>query len=256
MINTFAELIEHLNIPDACRIDKRVFKKLFLDSGVLDTTDKKSLKDDVTQIRWLYTLKSTTINVAQYSDSLRDYSEVAVLHVELSNTNRMERIARFINRSIPYPLVLLFTDQSVVGDRVSVSLAIKRINQSHREKWVLEESVSTSWLNLEDQAELETEFLESLKFTDLPFTDFWQLYLALLDRVVAMNCAKHNGIFELHSKGSTSRLEGLRELEKLDALKSELVNKLKKEKQIGKQVELNTRAKNINDRITEVKDSL
>ena len=256
MISTFAELLEHLNISDACRIDKRVFKKLFLDSGALDTTDKKSLKDDVTQIRWLYTLKPSTINIAEYSDSLREYSEVAVLHVELSSPNRMERIAHFINRSIPYPLVLLFTDQSVVGDSVSVSLATKRINQAHRDKWVLEELVSSGWLNLGDQSELENEFLESFKFTDLPFTDFWQLYQALLDRVVAMNCSVYNGAFIFSSKGSAGRLECLRELEKLSALKLEILKKLKKEKRMGRQVELNTRVKDINDRIAEVKDSL
>ena len=91
MISTFAELLEHLNISDACRIDKRVFKKLFLDSGALDTTDKKSLKDDVTQIRWLYTLKPSTINIAEYSDSLREYSEVAVLHLSLIHISEPTR---------------------------------------------------------------------------------------------------------------------------------------------------------------------
>ena len=51
-------------------------------------------------------------------------------------------------------------------------------------------------------------------------------------------------------------LEKLRELEKLDTQKVEVANKLKNEKQMGRQVDLNTKVKNINDRIAEIKGSL
>lgn len=259
MINSFESFLEHLDIPSACRLDKPVFKKLFLDNGILDATDKKCLKEDVTRVRWLYTLKPSTINVATYSDTKREYPEVAVLNIELSNPNRMARIAHFINRSIPYSLVLLFTIENEVGTNVSISLADKRINQADKEKWVLEDSVSSGWLSLANRSELESEFLNSLKITDLPFTNFWRFYQALMDRVIAINCASHNGVFTLVTEKDQDqrigRLEKLRELEKLDAQKWEIANKLKKEKQMGRQVELNTRVKIINDRIIEIKCS-
>ena len=76
---------------------------------MLDAADKASLKDDIDKIRWLYTLKPSTINIAPYSDNERDYPEVAVLHFDLSGINRIKRIAQFVNRAIPYPLILLFT---------------------------------------------------------------------------------------------------------------------------------------------------
>ena len=107
-INTLDSFLQHLEIPKACELKKPVFKKLFLDNGVLDATDKKCLKDDVNRVRWLYTLKPSTINIASYNDSVREYPEVAVLQVELDSPNRIGRIAHFINRSIPYPLVPAF----------------------------------------------------------------------------------------------------------------------------------------------------
>lgn len=260
MIQSFDDFLEHLDIQSSCRLDKPVFKKLFLDNGVLDATDKKCLKDDISRVRWLYTLKPSTINIAAYGDDIREYPEVAVLHVELSNASRAARIAHFINRSIPYPLVLLFTAEIDGHTSMSISLADKRINQADKEKWVLEDSVNSGWLTFSDQSASESEFMNSLKVTALPFTDFWRFYQALMERVIAINCAIHSGDFKLDVHGTSNqgngRLEKLRELEKLDTQKAEIANKLKKEKQMGRQVDLNTKVKNINDRIAEIKGSL
>ena len=265
MIQSFNDFLEYLEIPDSCRLDKPVFKKLFLDAsdgkrGVLDATDKKCLKDDILRVRWLYTLKPSTINIAAYGDDSREYPEVAILHVELNNANRAARIAHFINRSIPYPLVLLFTAEIDGHISMSISLADKRINQADKEKWVLKDSVNSGWLRLEDQSAPESEFIKSLKVSALPFTDFWLFYQALMERVIALNCAIHSGDFKLDPHGSTEqgagRLGKLREFEKLGVQKAEIANKLKKEKQMGRQVDLNTRVKKLNDRIAEIKECL
>lgn len=260
MIQSFDDFLEHLDIPSSCRLEKPVFKKLFLDNGVLDATDKKCLKDDISRVRWLYTLKPSTINIAAYADDIREYPEVAVLHVELSNSSRTARIAHFINRSIPYPLVLLFTAEIDGHTIMSISLADKRINQADREKWVLEDSVNSGWLKFSDLSALESEFLISLKVSSLPFTDFWRFYQALMERVIAINCAIHSGDFKLAvhdtSNRGIGRLNRLRELEKLVTHKAEIANKLKKEKQMGRQVDLNIKLKKINDEIAEVKGRL
>ncbi|MCG7983368.1 MAG: DUF4391 domain-containing protein [Candidatus Thiodiazotropha lotti] len=258
--NSFESFLDHLEIPTACKLDKPVYKKLFLDNGMLNAADKKYLKANVNRVRWLYTLKPSTINIAPYTDTIREYPEVAVLHVELRSPEHIGRIAHFINRSIPYPLILLFTTETEGGASIAVSLVDKRINQADKEKWVLEDSVHSGWIKLADQSEQESEFLSSLKVTGLPFSDFWHFYQALMDRVIAINCASHNGVFTLSTDKDSyqrpDRLEMLRELEKLDAQKAEFANKLKKEKQMGRQVELNTKVKIINDRIAEIKGSL
>ena len=270
--DNFEAFLESLEIPKACELNKPVFKKMFLDASdgkksVLDAGDKTSLKEDVEKIRWLYTLKPNTINIAPYKDDELEYPEIAVLHIELSNPNPKEktvkRIAHFIHRAIPYPLLLLFTC-TMTHDRgeqenLMVALAFKRTNQADREKWVINDSINTGWIDLSNASEAESDFLSSLRLTGLPFNNFYFFYQAIAKRVVAVICAEHSNVFSLDdgaNRGSENRLDKLRELEKLTAKKSELANKLKKERQMGKQVDLNTQIKNINDKIAKIKSSL
>ena len=162
MIESFDDFLRHLDIPDACSLDKPLFKKLFMENGVLDAADKSCLKDDVSKIRWLYTLKPSTINIAPYNDDVREYPEIAILHIESNSQNRQPRIANFINRSIPYPLILLFTCNTDLAFSLSISLADKRTNQADKEKWVLEDTVHSKWITLAEQSKPEVEFLSSL----------------------------------------------------------------------------------------------
>jgi len=250
--------IDHLSIPRSCELNKPVFKKLFLENGVLDIADKTALKDDVDKIRWLYTLKPATINIAAYVDSERDFSEIAVLQVELTSNKRLKRIANFMQRSIPYPLILLFIQEN----QVCLSLSDKRINQSDKEKWVVEEPLYTDWIDLAAPTVAQAAFLEDCNINSFSFTNFLSFYKSLSERVIAINCAVHSGRYErsgadnIENKPSEGRLERLRELEKLNLQKTEIANKLKKERQMGRQVELNTKIKQINDVIEKIRESI
>jgi len=142
-------------------------------------------------------------------------------------------------------------------------LADKRINQADKEKWVIEDSIHSYWINLASVRAAEMSFFESLKINDLPFTNFFAFYQALIERLIAIKCAEHSGGYSLEKTGQlnektsgTARLDSLRELERLEAQRSEISNKLKKIKQMGKQIELNTQIKKINDEIANIKGSL
>ncbi|MFP3865923.1 DUF4391 domain-containing protein [Pseudomonas capeferrum] len=255
---TLEAFIDQLSIPRSCELNKPVFKKHVLENGVLDIADKTALKDDVDKIRWLYTLKPATINVAAHVDSERDFSEVAVLQVDLTSAKRLKRIANFMQRSIPYPLILLFAQ----GDQICLSIADKRINQADKEKWVVEDALYTDWIDLAAPTLTQAAFMEDCNINSFSFTNFLSFYKSLAERVIAMNCATHSGRYErgatdnIESKPSEGRLERLRKLERLNLQKSEIANKLKKEKQLGRQVELNTKIKQINDVIEEIRESI
>lgn len=255
---TLESFIDHLSIPASCELNKPVFKKLFLENGILDVADKAALKDDVEKIRWLYTLKPATINIAAHVDSERDFSEVAILQVELTATKRLKRIATFMQRSIPYPLALLFTQ----GNQVCLALSDKRINQADKEKWVVEEPLYTDWIDLAGPTASQAAFLADCNINSFSFANFLSFYKSLTERVIAINCATHSGRYErgeadnIENKPGEARLERLRELEKLNLKKTEIANKLKKEKQLGRQVELNTQIKKINDTLEKIKESI
>jgi hypothetical protein len=247
--------VDHLSIPKVCELNKPVFKKLFVENGALDSADKAALKDDVDKVRWLYTLKPSTINIAAYADVQRDYSEIAVLQVDLTSNKRLKRIANFMQRSIPYPLILIFTHDN----SLCICLADKRVNQADKEKWVVEDSLYTEWINLAEPTAWQAEFLLDCNINSFSFVTFLSFYKSLSERVIAVNCAVHSGRYEREAGDSAGgdlregRLDRLRELEKLTLRKSEIANKLKGERQMGRQVELNTQIKQLNEEIEKIK---
>jgi hypothetical protein len=127
----FEAILEGLNVPNSCVLNKPLFKKMFQEHADLDAKDKKALKDDVDKIRWLYTLKPSTINIGPYSDDLRDYGELACLHVELNNTKSAERIGQMVNRAIPYPLVIFFVFSENKGTETTGEADIKVCEKEH-----------------------------------------------------------------------------------------------------------------------------
>lgn len=252
MIEAF---LKRLDIPDSCALNKRVFKKLFEENVRLDVTDKKALKEDVQDIRWLYTLKPTTINIPRYVDEQRDYPEVAILLVTLATTTRFKRIADFMQRAIPYPLVLFFAHES----SLALCLADKRINQADKEKLVVETSFETAWIDLNSPTTIQRQFLDDLSIRKLSFLHFYTLYQGLCARVVALNCASHSGHYVVPMEEGTNlqdRVSLLRELQKLEQTQAELRNRLKKETQIGRQIALNAEIHQIAVLMEQLKQNL
>lgn len=252
MIQTF---LDKLGIPQSCELNKPVFKKLFLDNGNLDATDKRALREDVDKIRWLYTLKPNTINIAKYEDENLEYLEIAFLQIDLTNPKRLKRIAGFVQKAIPYPLVLIFAHE----DRFCLSVANKRINQADRQKWVVEDSWTTEWIDTLKPDDKQARFIEDCNIKNLSFANFHAFYQDLKERVIALNAANQTGNYTLNGQDGArtqNRVEGLKEIEKLELARAELKNKLKKETQMGRQVELNTRIKRINDQIEGMKQNI
>ena len=250
MIQNF---LDSLDIPQKCFLNKTLFKKLFLESGMLDITDKKALKDDIDKIRWLYTLKPSTINIESVKNDTYEYDEVAILQIDLNNITRANRIASFVNKAIPYPLVIIFTH----GDMVALNLADKRINQTDKAKWVVEDSWMTPWFNPNAPSQNEQQFMADIVIKGLSFLNFYAFYSDIKSRVIALNSAQRNGTYKITAKTDTdTRLKNLRRIENLEKEISELRVSLKKEPQFNMKLTLNVALKECQDTITQLEQKL
>lgn len=250
MIQTF---YDRMAIPEKCLLNKPLFKKLFQEHADLDLTDKKALKDDIDKIRWVYTLKPATVNIAAYSDDVREYDEMAIIQIDLTSANRAQRIATFVNKAIPYPIVLVFS----FADTIALSVADKRINQADKSKWVVEDAWMTAWFNPDVPNEAQQKFMQDMTIKSLSFVNFYAFYTDIKNRVIALNTAEKSGSYALTSGDETlGRAKALRELEQLEQEKAELQNKLAKEKQMGRQVEMTTKIKQYADQIAGLKERL
>jgi hypothetical protein len=256
-------LYEKMMIPESCRLGKRVYKKLFHENAKLSATDKKALRDDVDTILWQYTFKPTTIPIQPYEDDQREYHEVALLQVNLKQDKRVNRLCEIIRRAIPYPLILAFHisnhQSSINSQKCLISLAYKRFSQAEKEAIVAEGFQATDWLDLSNPTENQAAFLESLDISTWPHTHFFAFYRAAMDRVIALACAEHSGHYSLEIPNGLSvddRVRKLKQVEKLQQEKSEVQGKLKKERNLGTQVQVNTQIKQITDRIEAIKSEL
>ncbi|MCK5509382.1 MAG: DUF4391 domain-containing protein [Desulfobacterales bacterium] len=253
-------LYKIMMIPESCRIGKRVYKRLFHENAKLSATDKKALSDDVDSILWQYTFKPTTIPIQPYEDDQLEYHEVALLQVNLKQDKRVNRLCEIIHRAIPYPLILAFHisnhQSSIKNQTCLISLAHKRFSQAEKDAIVADGFQVTGWLDLANPTEIQAAFLKSLEISTWPHTHFFAFYRAVMDRVIALACAEYTGHYSLEIPNGLSvddRVNKLDQVEKLQQEKSEIQGKLKKEKNLGTQVQLNTRIKQIKDRIEQIK---
>lgn len=257
-IRSIDQFYNHLAVPEACVLGKRLFKKQFYEHGQLGATDKKAFVEDIDGIEWRYTIKPSTINIPKLEDETHEYLEVAILQVVLTVADRRLRIASVIQKAIPYPLIIIF----VCGSRLAINAADKRINRADANKIVTENSYDTGWIDLAAPNAEQDAFLSDFRVTNFSFRNLYDFYQDAVARIIALNCAVHSGRYALQSeagetpKSKTERLEALRQIEKFQQERNELRNKLKKEKNLGSQVSLNTKIKQLNDRIEAARNDL
>lgn len=246
-------LLNAMCIPANCALDKPIFKKLFQENIDLDVTDKKALKDDIERIRWLYTLKPSTINIPKFEDGNVEYQEVAILQVDLINHGRAKRIAAFINKAIPYPLIIIFSHKGTFA----VSVANKRINQSDNSKWVVEEEWLTDWIDEIAPNEFQTKFIVDCALKNLSSLNFYAFYQDAVARVVALNAAIRSGIYNTATREKTADRQGLlRNIAELERQVAELRVTLKSETQFNRRVELNMAIRAHTEKIKKLEQSL
>lgn len=245
-----SELVKgYLSIPEQCFLGKKVFKKLFVENSALASSDKKIFQTDVETINWLYTLKPSTIQIQPYQDETCEYLEIAVLEVNLKDEKKIKRLAEVIHRSIPYPLVLIFYFQNTF----SLSVASKRFSQSEKETIVVDKFYTTNWLDPKEFAPEEQAFLQSIKITLLPQTNFYAFYFAIIERFVALECARLTGSYkiELKANNQQQRRDLLSECHDMEIKIIELKAAIKKETQFNQQVALNTKIKLLEQELRE-----
>ena len=244
---------DKLSLPEKCELDKPIFKKLFLENADLDVNDKRALKDDVSKIRWAYTLKPATINIPTFVDETHEHLEVAFLEIELSSPTRAARIASFINKAIPYPLVIVLKH----NDKFMVALANKRINQVDKSKLVIEEVWQTAWISENSPSEVETKFLDDCNIKKISSLNFYSFYQDLVAKVIALETATRTGNYENKAQEFVmARREALTQIAGLEREIDQLRAELKKETQFNKKVSLNMAIKSKTDAIKEIEKSL
>ncbi|MCY4377172.1 MAG: DUF4391 domain-containing protein [Spirochaetaceae bacterium] len=235
-MSTF-DLMAALALPDGALVDRRVPKMLLVENGAPTARDKRRIREEVDELRWLAALKPTTVGVAAYGDPEREYREIAVLQLTLRPGARVGRITELVHRAVPYP-VLLATRQA---HGPQLSLAHKRWSRGETGKTVLDGALIAVELGNTAAVDAEIAFRDALAVPRQPRASLHALYQGWMDALLALRVAAVTGVFLVPGppEAATGRAAASLEYERLKCRIAELSAEGSKERQVRRLAELN-----------------
>jgi hypothetical protein len=249
-------IIDALGLPPEARVDARVPKKLLVEQGAPTAADKRAIQDGIDELQWLAACKPTTIGVPSFVDDTREYLEIAVVACAFrpdpqGKPAKAARLIELIHRAIPYPVLLLTTDEQ----GVALSAAHKRHAEREAGKVVIEGVVSAQRIGVSATDDIERAFLNSLALAQQQRRDLCTLYEGWLARIEALNAARLNGAFAASDAPDATlrRREALEAHSRLTREIASLHANASREKQLSRRVDLNLAVKRLEAELEAVK---
>jgi len=231
-------LIKSLNLPKECVYKQFIPKKQFYTHGKLKPSEKAIFTQEIERITLYAQLTRQNTNIPIFKDETRTYEEISIFLVELRELREMERIARLIMESIPYPIILIVKFE----DQYNFFGAHLRDNLVDEQSIILEKVYQTGFLDS------NSVFIEQINYLNLSKVDFFTFYNDYIQAIIEFNLASRN-IQKTENKEAT-----LQEIEKLEEEITTLKGKLKRENHFNKKMELNMKIKKIEKELKKMED--
>ena len=241
------DIVKYLNLPSSTSIERKLFKKQFLDNFSLTSNEKKILSDNVDSITLNNLLNKDSINILPFTNETHNYQEIAVISVEINNQSKAKEITNIILH-IPYPVVLIL----VYKEQIQINISPKRINITDTAKLVVEEQYYTKWIDTNNLTEVSSEFLNSLDTLKHPFSNFKDFFISLTQSVISLNTSEISGKFKSNQDSKFI----LDKINKINLEIQELKAQIKKETNFNNKVKLNIELKNKKDNLLDFKEKL
>jgi len=247
-------IIAALALPNDALVELRVPKKLMLEQGAPTPADKRAIQDGIEELIWVAALKPTNIGVPVFRDTVREYLEIEVLALNLRPDAKVSRLVELVHRAIPYPVVLV----TMCGNICTVSVAHKRWSQGETGQIVIEDVRSTETFRPDAPTTVEAAFLGSLALAGLSRGDLFATYQGWFDRIAALEAALITGIFAVPgaAEQGAALKDGLAEYTRIERELVGLRARAKKEKQVGRRVELNVAIKRLEGELVSIRGQL
>lgn len=213
-------------IPDSTEFNKRIPKQTFYENLEVSSSIKKSFVEQIRTIYWRNKISPETMNLE--AGGIVD--EIQIFEIKLSGRELDESVLSLIDKKIPYHIVFILENEG----KYQAWTAYKEATVSGNNAFKVGTYYHTQWID-EDEIPLRVEGLS----TDKVYENFV--------RQIA------GDMFGSNVNGESLKDSVDREQE-ISAIKKEinrLRSKIKKEKQLNVQMELNNRVKELNKKLDE-----
>ncbi|MEG1411485.1 MAG: DUF4391 domain-containing protein [Terrisporobacter sp.] len=244
-------MFELLELDRIDYLGRKLDKKMFYDNADLSKDDKKIFVDYISRIEMSYVINSKNLNIQPLVNEDYRYESIIYLKIMLKKDDKLDKISKIINNAIPNPLVIVFEFE----DKYKISTAIKRLSKSEADKVVIEESRMTTWIGVKYLSEDEEKFLKSISLSGLPYSNLFDFYKVMNDKIYIFEKCETVGKYE--DIIDKNKLEVSKNIsQKIETLEKELkktISKLRRESQFNKKMELNVKAFQLKREIEELK---
>lgn len=209
-----------IELPKSTEFNKKIPKQKFYENLEISPALKKIFIEQVDKILWSYKIASSSTNLADGSL----VKEIEVLEVFLKSPNLDDELLRHIDRAVPYHLVFILEYQG----RYKACISYKEAATSGNRAFKVNSYYYTDWLNKQDLP---------LKLEGLSLDAAYENFVRQIAGETLQKVASDESL-----KDSVARSEQKELLQKqILALES----KIRKEKQLNKQIQINNELKKL-----------
>ena len=216
-----------LELPPSTAFNKRITKTKFYENLTISPVLKRVFVEQIKLVYWRSKLADTTLNIAAGTE----VKEIEILEIRLAQGSLDESALRQIDREIPYHILFLLEHE----ERWQAWVAYKEPAGSGNNTFKIIGYYHTPWME---------EIAIPLRLEGLNLDQAYENFV----RQIAGDALKSQGEESLQE--SVVRQERRQQLEKQISV---LWNKVRKEKQLNKQMQLNSELKQLRKELEKLK---
>ena len=191
-----------LKLPESAFVNKFIAKSKFYEKAALSTKLQNEFVNKIQRITWKYKLAESTINISK----TETVTEIQIFEIELKEQTIPKNVLKVIDKAIPYQILYVF----IYKNDFAFGITLK--DNSHKDNYYF-----SDW----------NEFLQ-FDFTGIDLEIVYRKLIKAFIKIETGQDTDFNEIIEFDNK-----------VKKLKAEIKTLQNKIKKEKQFNRKVDMN-----------------
>lgn len=216
-----------LGLPKSTEFNKRIPKQKFYDNLTVSPTLKRSFADQIRIVHWANKIAPSTLNLAEG----KNVTEIEVFHIQLNQETLDENVLKQIDREIPYHILFVLEYHG----KYKAMIGYKEAAGSGKASFKVDRYYQTEWLS-------ETNL--PVHLDGLNIDAVYENFVREIAGDALQTATPQESLKE--SVARDDRRDALhKQINKLQA-------KIRKEKQLNRQMEMNTELKKLRKELEEI----
>lgn len=246
-------MISYFNIPTGASINVPITKKQFGEKVALSGVEKRALREEVERITMKALLQTRNTGIASYNDCEYNYDQIVFAEVDIRNQSKTAIITTMMQKAFPSPMFLIAHCEYAY----CVNWCVKRINQSDRNRRVIEDEQTTRYFTLQCDDTIVNDWLQTLDSSKIACSTLKELFDELSNRLIMLSVSDEAGVFiENDIQRTNQHRFFLVQLAVNRDEQKKLVSAIKSETQFNIRLKLATKLKELQQEELQLKNNL